>query len=232
MPITASTNAPDTRVWLANQEIITATHQQWAPASQAISLAADQSVVLRVEMQFAFNPTQYEHGVPHLLLYWERPGVARSIVPSSAFKKPANADGSGLQGTYRWRGTDGRLHSIVQTDASLDFIWPLRGLPRIGNRVGESPQMLLMVRGYWREMISPEKLVEMEQAGHIHPLILGGAEIAGSLSSGQREELLMLLARPQLITADPKTFWRFYRAFHVSAPEKATEMFGVWRPSW
>jgi hypothetical protein len=219
----------ETRVWLNDQEVVTATRDQWSPTSGSVRLTAGQPTSLRMETEFALSPTQYPHGVLNALLYWEGPGIAKTIVPASALVHGIAGD-AGLEATYRWRSVSGESQSVTQIDPVIDFVWPFGGLGRIGSRVGESPELLLLAKSRWRETVSPARLDTMEQAGQVHPLVSVATEVAASLSSAQRGELLdVLLARPSLIEgADARTIWKFYRSFHMSSPEKALDVFGAW----
>lgn len=212
-------------VAIGGATVISATPENWVSKSAPIQLTAGQPVSLRVETKV--DAAAFQRGALHAILSWQRPGAAKSIVPSSVLSVP-DADTRGLRASYVFKDGEQR-RTVTQVDRNIDFAWPLGGLVVAGDSAknalaGELADVL------WNKMTGTDLLDQMEQSGELHPLLEAAESAAGNLTSQQRQSFLRtLLDRPGLLEPLPpgKFLW-LYRSFRIGATDEALEVLGDW----
>jgi hypothetical protein len=207
------------------QTILAATPEQWASAGAPVQLTANQPVALRVTTRI--ESRNFPRGALHAMLFWQGPGVAKAIVPNQALLLP-DEETHGLKATYRFQNSE-QERSIAQTDALIDFAWPIGGLVVSGDQA-RNQQADALASALWQQMTAVTLLDALERSGELHPLLAAGESAAGNLYSSQRKMFLeILLSRPSLLEPlDSGKFLWLYRAFRMGATDEALEVFGVW----
>lgn len=216
------------RVYVDGNLVVDATPESWSYASQPIQLTAEQPVPLVVELTLKSSIPRYPHGVLHALLFWEGPGVAKSIVPNDALLLP-DADTHGLQATYV-SPKKGQSKTITQVDKTIDFIWPYDGLVVGDSDVGDGGLAATISRYIWNNATDEATLNDLEAKGELHPLIQNPDGAASGSTTEQRESFLQfILDRPTLLDpVSPERFWLFFRTFHIGSTDTALDVFGTW----
>jgi hypothetical protein len=197
----------------------------WVSQSNPVSLTAGTPVAVQV-----IATVDAPNGIPdrllHFTLHWQGPGIAKSIVPTSAFSQ-AQTGNPGLQATYTW--TDkGKQQSLPRTDSTIDFAWT-------------NPHILLeqdtsiarqSANAMWQAMTSSDFITAYATAtpARLHPFLDNASDVSCGLSTAQRQAFLdLLLQNPSLLDPmNPKLAVRFFAAFRIGTPDKALDVFGTW----
>ena len=111
-----------TKIFVADRPVLDSAENGWTYAARPVTLAAGRRMPLRIEFSFACSSSGVVDAFPAVApLYWEAPGMARQLVPSTALVTP---DGSqpGLQGVYVVQ-TGPSPVSRTRVDAQLNFVW-------------------------------------------------------------------------------------------------------------
>lgn len=212
-------------VKVGGQTILSATPAQWTSDSSPVTLTAGEPADLSVDLSVRVQ--NFPARTVHALLYWEGPGVAKSIVPKNRLSQPEQA-GPGLKGTYTWI-EGGAERTVTRIDPTIDFAWPQKWIS-LAQRSTEQDNV---VNAYWLSTTSSNYLSWTENVGgevRRHPFLVDPMDISENISSARRQEFLdELLARPALLDAlDARHAQEFYQAFRFGAADKALDAFGTW----
>lgn len=211
-------------VSIDGQPVLSATPEQWTTQSSPVQLTAGEPVAIVVET--SIESPKLPVGEAHALLFWEGPGVAKSIVPQDRLTLPTTND-VGLRATYTWKAGD-EQKTIVQVDPNVEFAWT-SGRLTLSN---EATYQRLGSGFFWSKMIDPQYLADLENNTQtkIHPLLADPASAAESLPVARRQAFLdELLARPRLLEGLNATqAVALYKAFRIGTPDAALAVFGRW----
>ena len=229
-------------VSLAEQQVITAsppngadlglasyvtrsTPSTWASQSSPVPLTAGVPVAIRVQVNID-APAGLPTAALHAMLFWQGPGIAKSLVPVSAFSQPQTGT-PGLQASYGWT-TKGRQQSMTRTDPAIDFAWTNSPLllaqdPTIANQSADAMWQLMTATDFITSYISVAPV-------RLHPFLRDPDDASSGLSTGRRGAFLdLLLQNPALLdAANAKDIVRFFQAFRLGTPDKALNVFGAW----
>jgi PA14 domain len=216
-----------TAVTLAGKQVIAADAQKWNDTSRPIHLEAGQSVPIKVDWS-AHAATAMRARALHAILYWQGPGIAKSIVPAANLRLP-DGKTEGLKGTYRWEDK-GQQQTLTHTDQNLDLVWGTVPFTLFG----VVPEIVAEAAAhFWAATTSDDYLTWCENSAghaHMHPILQDPDSAVGTLSSEQRKEFLQtLLSRPALLDPlTPRQGVRLYSAFRFGNPDLALAVFGKW----
>ncbi len=231
-PINVNSPGPGVPVRLSmnvsveGQQVINATPENWANESSAVQLNAGEPVALQV------NLSVEAHEIPpltlHALLYWQGPGIAKSIVTTDRLRQAGTGD-PGLKATYTWTDQNGQQQTITRTDRTIDLAWTNTTIP-VAQDVSLSEQAADTL---WQEVSTEEYLNWLETSGpevKWHPYFREIRGAPAGLSSARRAAFLgKLLAHPALISVlHQKDAINLYQGFRYGAEDKSLEVFGKW----
>ena len=91
----------------------------WTSESAPVTLVGGQPVPISVTAKT--TTPKLKDGLLHAVLFWQGPGLTKSVVPASSFTQ-TNAGRAGLQATYSWTD-DGVAKSLKRVDPNIDFAW-------------------------------------------------------------------------------------------------------------
>jgi PA14 domain len=197
----------------------------WVSQSNAVSLTAGTPVNLRVVV--SVDAQSLPSGVLHAMLFWQGPGISRSLVPANAFSQ-AQGGGPGLKATYAWTA-NGQPQSLSRIDPMIDFAWT--GSPIL---LGEDPTSANQsADAMWQAMTAPTFIADYANTTptvKLHPFLREPGDASCGLSTSRRQAFLdLLLQNPTLLDAiDATRAVSFFQAFRVGTPEKALNVFGAW----
>ncbi len=214
-------------VSVGGQAVLTATPEEWVTQSVPVSLTAGQAVPLTYDLQV--DSPRLPRFSMNALLFWEGPGVSKSIVPEASLTPPSG-EGQGLQMTVTWEA-EGEPQTVIQTVPAIDFAWCESRI-----RIFDDPAFQAQLHAAaWEKGMSNEYLDELVLSGRLHPFLFDPHltdpidAVACFTTAQQREFLDMLVARPSLL--DPVELEQardIYRAFRFGNPERALDIFGLW----
>jgi hypothetical protein len=221
--LSAAPSTDDLSKFRAYQPGSSAPIPPWTSQSKPITLTAGVPANLIVTLSVD-APGQLPERTLHAMLYWQGPGVAKSLVPTSALTLPGG--GQGLQGSYSWT-SNGRSQTLTRTDSMIDFAWTT---PRIllsqDTTVAQQAADTM-----WENATSTEFVNSLlGPPAKLHPFIKDMDDSSAGLSTARRQAFLdLLLNNPSLLDpVDAKTAVRFYQTFRVGTPERAMDAFGAW----
>jgi hypothetical protein len=199
--------------------------QEWTSQSQPVTLTAGQPVALQVTVTAEVN-----RGLPtsilHAMLYWQGPGVPKSLVPTSNLTLP-NGSGPGLQATYSWR-FQGQPQSLTRTDPMIDFAWAnsyilLSQDMTVPNQAADEMWQAMTSANFVATLVGPPV--------SLHPFFFKDPDdVSTGLTTARREGFLaLLLKNPTLLDVlDAKWAVRSYEDFRLGTPGPALDVFGTW----
>jgi hypothetical protein len=201
---------PEPLAWTSQSKPVTLTAGQ--PASILVTVTADVGSVLPL-------------ATLHAMLYWQGPGVSKSLVPAANVTLP-NGSGQGLQAVYSWT-SQGQPQSLTRTDPMIDFAWTTDTIllsqdTTIANQAANA---------MWQAMTSANFLASLTGPPvQMHPFFQFPNDVSTGLTTAQRQAFgNLLLQNPKLLDpVDAKTAVRFYQAFRMGAPDAALDVFGAW----
>jgi hypothetical protein len=196
----------------------------WVSQSQSVTLTAGTPVALLVTLTVN-APQRLPVGALHAMLYWQGPGVTKSLVPASSLTLP-NGSGPGLQATYSWT-SGGQAQTLTRTDPMIDFAWANSTILLSQNTSIASQASDLM----WQSATSPDFLNTLTGPPvKLHPFIKDEEDASTGLSTARRQAFLdILLQNPSLLSPlEVKRAVGFYRSFRLGTPDKALDVFGAW----
>jgi PA14 domain len=215
---------------VAGNSVLTANSKHWTLASSQINLTSGQPTPLSVAWSAQVGRSMPPHTL-HALLSWQGPGMANSIVPSTALMLP---DGSahGLQVTYTWTSSRGQQQTLTRVEPNLDALWtsPPIWLLADASATAQAGALLiqkLVATDYVSQYASLSAPVKLRQ---LYSPFFDPDATAQILSSSQRNTLLSLIqSQPALLDpVDPKEFVAFFGDFRMGNPDAALQLTGIW----
>jgi hypothetical protein len=216
-------------VMIDGRQVVNATPESWDWQGERIQLEAGTSTSIEVAMSYyAITPTYGDS--PHALLYWQGPGIDRSIMPPSAFAS-AGQEG-GLQAVYRWF-ENGGLQESVRREPNIEFAWA--GVRNVAPR---RPELIVQLKNQLFELATnPTYLDQLvgpaeKRPAHKH-VYFRNYFSTEYLTCAQRRAFLALLDQnPQLLEqADSTEILRLYQSLRFGDESRAVEMLGTWLQS-
>jgi hypothetical protein len=196
---------------------------EWTSQSKPVTLTSGQPVSLQVTVS-ADVIRGLPSGILHAMLFWQRPGVPKSLVPASSLTLPSG--GPGLQAIYSWTG-QGQAQSLTRTDPVIDFAWTNSSIllsenTTVANQAADEMWQAMTAAAFLTTLTGPPAA--------LHPFFKDASDAASGLTTARRQAFLdSVLQNPTLLDAvDAKSAARFYEAFRMGAPEKALDAFGTW----
>src|SRR5262249_38799214 len=98
--------------------VLNATPTNWGNQSKPVTLTAGQPVVLQVNV--AAKVRSIPDGELHAVLYWQGPGISKSLVPAGNLTTAGG--GAGLTATYSWT-SNGQTQTVSRVEPSIDWAW-------------------------------------------------------------------------------------------------------------
>jgi hypothetical protein len=198
----------------------------WTSKSNAVSLTAGKPVALRV-IATVDAPLTLPPDVLHAMLFWQGPGVAKSIVPASAFTQPDTGN-PGLKTNYTW-SVNGKQQTLTRVDPAIDIAWTNSPFLLAADTTIASQAADTM----WQTMTLPDFVTSQKASGptvKLHPFLREPGDVSSGLSTNRRGAFLDLVLQnpPLLDPMDAKQAVRFFWAFRVGTPDKALDVFGAW----
>lgn len=196
----------------------------WTSQSKPVTLTAGQPVSLQVTVS-ADVLRRLPSATLHAMLYWQGPGISKSLVPTSSLTLP-DGSGPGLQATFSWR-SEGQPQSLTRTDRMIDFAWATSAIllsqdMSVPNQAADE---------MWQTMTSADFLATLTGPPvKLHPFFQDPDGVASGLTTARRQAFLdLLLQNPSLLdVVDAKIVVRFYEPFRMGTPGKALDVFGAW----
>ncbi len=214
-------------VSVGGQVVLSATPEAWVTQSVPVNLTAGQAVPVQFSLEI--ESPKLPRFTAHAMLFWEGPGVAKSVIPAANFTLPGG-EGQGLQLTANWQA-DGQPQTVSTTVPAVDVAWCESRI-----RIFDDPaQQAQFHEAAWQKGMSAAFLDQLVQSGRLHPFLndphlTDPIDMVGCFSSAQQREFLdMLAARPSLL--DPVELEQardLYRAFRFGNPARALDIFGLW----
>jgi hypothetical protein len=244
MGFTSPSVSVSTKVLLGGQSIITATppsvpspppvpspslpvpRSNWVSKSGPVALTAGTPVSIQVLVSVS-APQRIPASLLHAVLFWQGPGINRSLVPASTFSQ-AQTGAPGLQATYTWIAA-GQQQSLSRVDPMIDFAWSDSSLLLAPDPTSANQSANAM----WQAMTAPTFISAYASATppvQLHPFLNDPGEVSCGLSTVQRQAFLdLLLQNPTLLDAmNAAHAVSFFKSFRVGTPEKALTVFGTW----
>jgi hypothetical protein len=195
----------------------------WTSQSKSVTLTAGTPANLLVTVTVdAIGPLP-ERAL-HAMLYWQGPGIAKSLVPTPTLTSASGAPG--LQASYSWT-SNGQPKNLTRTDPMIDFAWTT---PRIllsqNTSIAQQAADTMWENGSSADFINSL----LGPPAKLHPFIKDMDDAAAGLTTARRQAFLeLVLSNPSLLDpVDPKTAVRFYQSFRPGTPERALDVFGAW----
>jgi hypothetical protein len=195
----------------------------WTSQSKAVTLTAGTPANLMVTLTVDAIGQLPERTL-HAMLYWQGPGMAKSLVPASALTSASGAPG--LRASYSW-SSKGQPQNLTRTDPMIDFAWTT---PRIllsqNTSIAQQAADTMWENGSSTDFINSL----LGPPANLHPFIRDMDDASEGLSTARRQAFFeLVLSNPSLLDpVDPKTAVRFYQAFRLGTPERALDVFGAW----
>ncbi len=196
----------------------------WTSQSKPVTLTAGQPVSLQVTVSADVVRT-LPSATLHAMLFWQGPGVSKSLVPASGLTL-ANGSGPGLQATYSWR-SQGQPQSLTRTDPMIDFAWTNSAIllsqnMTVANQAADEMWETMTSADYLTTLIGPPVTM--------HPFFKDPDDGASGLTTARRQAFLdLVLQNPTLLDpVDAKMAVRIYQGFRMGTPGKALDVFGAW----
>jgi hypothetical protein len=212
------------KVTVDGREIISSTPEKWTVSSAPLQLAANKPVAIRVD--YAVDSLNLPKYAAHAMLFWEGPGVARTIIPGDRLTVPGGGE-SGLQATYSWTA-DGQPKSVSRVDRNIDFAWTSSDVV-VADDTKIKDELLSRAL---EDQTSDEFLDSLIVNGkaRLHSWTIDPYFSSQNLTSSQRQVFLkILLERRELLDAYPPfRIVNVYRAYRMGATEIALDVFGQW----
>jgi hypothetical protein len=197
----------------------------WVVQSNPVALIAGSPVNVHVVVSVK-TPETFPPRTLHAMLYWQGPGIATQLVPTSAVTQPQTG-APGFQATYSWT-SNGQQQSLTRTDPLIDFAW-------VGASILLEPDPIAANQSsnaMWQAMTSRNFISYLTSTmpAKPHPFLVDPEESACGLSSARRQAFCDLLVQnPALLDAiDAHQAVRFFKVFRVGATDKALNAFGAW----
>ncbi|MEZ6049205.1 MAG: PA14 domain-containing protein [Planctomycetaceae bacterium] len=212
-------------VSINGEEVISATPTQWTSSSGDIQLTAGQAVPIQVDL--TVKSTGIPHSVLHALLFWEGPGISKTIIPTERFIVPGGGT-TGLQATYTWQN-QGQDESIVRVDKNLDFAWT-SGEVKVAGEMTLHDQLVANAWQYQTSTSFLDSLVDENGKIRMHSWTIDPHFSAQNMTSSQRQSFLeILLSRPELLDAFSAFRMMYvYKSYRFGAEDVALDVFGTW----
>lgn len=203
-------------VQLDGTEVLKAGPDSWPGASEPITLSDSEQVPVRVEFRYERNEA---FRLCPAILYWSGPGIAKSVVPASAFTTDGQGT-PGLQAEYAWKNetAEGVGEAAIKrvVDPNIEFLW-VNGLT-IGAHSGALRQLGQEYLSRW---------------------LAGEDDFLGNV--GRRPALVSLLTCDELSAClevlvesqdweevSSSRFWLFWIPIRCGAEEQALDLLGTW----
>lgn len=210
-------NSCSVTLQIDESEVLAASPGQWKFEGEPVTLTAGEPATVRLRLRCHW--TNDHMRMTPAILYWEGPGVPRSVVPESAFSV-ADASGSGLAVEYAWdeKSGDGTVQrNVTAKDPNVEFIWPQR------LESGLRSEAVRHVAG---------QLVErwIQSDGDFVGDVARWPQVVSILTTTQLKQCLdALAAQPaQLDAISAARMERFLYGVRCGAEEAAVDIVGVW----
>jgi hypothetical protein len=196
----------------------------WVSQSNPVTLTAGTPATILVTLSVDV-PRRLPPGTLHAMLFWQGPGISKSLVPTSSLTLP-DGSGPGLQATYSW-ASHGQPQTMIRTDPMIDFAWTNSAIllsqnTSIANQAADA---------MWQSGTSADFLSTLAGPPVIlHPFLKDVDDASAGLSTDRRGAFCdLLLQNPTLLDAlDAKHAVGFYESFRMGTPGKALDVFGAW----
>jgi hypothetical protein len=196
----------------------------WTSQSMPVTLTAGTPVSLTVNLTVDAM-SGLPSGALHAMLYWQGPGISKSIVPTANLTEP-DAGKPGLKAKYSWIA-QGKPQTLTRIDPNIDFAWTVTPL-LLSQDASVADQAAAEM---WQTMTSTDYITAtIGPPVKLHPFLKDADEAAAGMITSRREAFLNLLLQnpPLLDPLDTKLMVRFYDSFRMGTPDKALDVFGVW----
>jgi hypothetical protein len=196
----------------------------WTSESKPVTLTAGTPAALLVTVTVD-APGQLPSGELHAMLFWQGPGIAKSLVPNSSLTLP-NGNTPGLQGSYSWM-VNGQPQSLTRTDPVIDCAWATSAISIPQNATISQQAADAM----WQSATSTEFISSLLGPPlKLHPFLKNQDDASAGLTTARRQSFLdLLMSNPSLFDpVDAKDAVRFYQAFRMGTPGRAMDAFGAW----
>lgn len=217
-------------VQINGNEVLAAGPQNWDFEGDAVELDSSRAASIAVKVSYRSTDNRYGDS-PHAMLYWEGPGITRTIVPSTVFQIP-NGSENGLHATYSWT-ENSQPKEHTQTDSNLEFAWATcRNVAPHNSRLVDTLSDRLFEHCTDESYISSLLLPGNERPSHEHVYFRNyfGSEYLSCAQRGQFSTLL--LENPDLILlANEIQLVRLYHSLRFGDTDKALDLVATWLQS-
>ena len=212
------------KVTVDGREIISATPEKWTVSSAPVQLTANKPVAIHVD--YVVESLELPKYAVHAMLFWEGPGVARTIIPGDRFTVPGGGE-SGLQATYSWT-VDGQAKSVSRVDRNIDFAWTSSDVV-----VADDTRIKDELLSRALEVQTSDEFLDslvVNGKARMHSWTIDPFFSSQNLTTAQRQAFLrILLERRELLDAyTPRRIVNLYRAYRMGSTETALDVFGQW----
>ncbi len=214
-------------LWIADNQILDSSQNGWTYKATPVTLAADQPTPIRIEFSYACSSRAVFEDRPAVaMLLWERPGMTKRSVPTTALSTPDGSE-NGLLGEYVLTAAGGEAN-VSRVDSDINFIWYHGCLVMPGHADLRSR----LAAQLYAVASAPGTLATWESEGQAEREEWIGAQWAflESLDASRQEGWAgQLLAHPVLLKdCTRRAATDLYRRCRVAAPEAALQLVGQW----
>jgi hypothetical protein len=213
----ANPSIPGYRDTISNQT-------DWTSQSMPVTLTAGTPVSLTVNLTVE-AVKRLPSATVHAMLYWQGPGISKSIVPTANLTEP-DAGKPGLKGKYTWM-VQGNPQTLTRIDPNIDFAWADTSL-LLSQDTSTADQTAAAM---FQNMTSANYITAtVGPPVQLHPFLKDSDGPASAMTTSNRETFLNLLLQnfTLLDVLDARLMVRFYESFRFGTPDKALDVVGAW----
>ncbi len=184
-------------VRIDGQEVVNASPGDWKYEGEAVELSAGVSVPLQVTYRYETTSRNIEGGKPPCaVLYWEGPGISKTVVPANVLLTP-DGKANGLLAEYKRPSAEGDEVLTTLVEPRLEHLWQ-----RDRNFISPHPDAQQQVTSeLWGRLINPALFDTCEAANDpLQHRLIRDSKLGCYLTGEQRREFLeRLTERPALL---------------------------------